>query len=81
MSTLDVERVDLANLIEMLRSRAEAAFVGAVVGRTNMRDAVAEHLGCSVLEAEHLVDTMVARGLLRLEPLPDGREVWRVGGR
>lgn len=81
MSTLHIERVDLATLVEVIRARGEAAFVGAVVGRTNMRDDVAAHLGCSLLETEQLVDTMVARGLVRLERQPDGREVWRPSAR
>jgi hypothetical protein len=56
--------------------RCEAPLVGPPTGRSQLRDIVAEHLRCSLLEAEELVDTMVARGLARLEPDDEGREVW-----
>jgi hypothetical protein len=78
MSTVNVEGVDLAQLVETVRARAGSALLGAVVGRTQIRDLLAEHLGCSLLQAEELVDTMVGRGLVRLEREGDGREVWRL---
>jgi hypothetical protein len=40
---------------------------GYVVGRTRLRDATAEHLGCSLLQAEQLVDTLITRGLIQFE--------------
>jgi hypothetical protein len=78
MATFDIEQVDLAALVAMMRSRFESPPAGAVVGRTQMRDAIAEHLGCSLLQAEQLVDTMIARGLVRLERDGGGREFWRL---
>lgn len=76
MTTLDVERVDLAVLVDVIRARLGSALSGAVVGRTQMRNAVAEHLACSALEAEQLVDTLVGRRLARLDRDGEGREVW-----
>ena len=79
MGTLDVEQVDLAQLVAAIRTRVESPLLaGSVVGRTYMRDVVADHLGCSALEAERLVDTMVSRGFVHLERDVDGRETWRL---
>lgn len=78
MATLDIEQVDLAALVEAIRSRLAAPIAGAVIGRTQMRDVVAEDLRCSLLEAEQLVDTLIAAGLARLERDCDGREVWHL---
>jgi len=77
MAKLDVEQIDLAELLEVLRAR-ETELAGALDGRSQMRDIVAEHLGCSMLEAEDLVDTLVARGFARLERDEEGREGWRL---
>lgn len=76
MATLDVENVDLAVLLDVVRAQLGEALAGSVVGRTQMRNAVAEHLACSALEAEQLVDTMVSRGMVRLDRDAEGREVW-----
>jgi hypothetical protein len=78
MGTLDVEGVDLAALVSVIRAQFDSAIPGGVLGRTLMRDIVAEHLDCSALEAEQLVDTMVARALVRLERDIEGRETWRL---
>jgi hypothetical protein len=75
---LDVESIDLAQLARDVMRRCEAPLVGPLTGRSQLRDIVAGHLGCSLLEAEELVDTMIARGFARLEPDGEGREVWRV---
>jgi hypothetical protein len=80
MAKLDVEAVDLGKLVDVVRGTTEEApLVGAIVGRSLLRDIVAEYLECSMLEAEELVDTMVARGFARLERDDEGREVWRLG--
>lgn len=79
MSTLDPERVDLAALVAHLRHELPEAPRGAISGRTVMRDVVAKHLGCSALEAEKLVDTLVARGFARLERAADDSEHWLFG--
>lgn len=80
MATLDVESVDLAALVTAMQSRFSAPFEGAVMGRTNMRDFVSEELECSELEAEQIVDTLVARRFARLERDADGRELWHLSG-
>ncbi len=65
--------VDLAKLVERLdASVPSSARAGFVMGKTAFRDAVVVELGCSVAEAERLVDTLVSRGLLRLEKDPSG---------
>jgi len=79
MAKLDVEAIDLDKLIGVVREKADAPVTGAIVGRSVLRDIVADHLGCSMLEAEELVDTMVSRGFARLERDDEGREVWRLG--
>jgi hypothetical protein len=74
----DPESVDL----EVLRSalvRSCGSFVeGEIVGRTLLRDEAVVRLSCSELEAELIVDTLVARGFVRRETLEDGRKGWSV---
>jgi hypothetical protein len=58
-------------LIE-LRSQLAAKFgaappAGYVQGKSDLRAAVVHLLGCSELEAEQLVDTMEARGVIRYQ--------------
>ena len=77
MSTLDLEQVDLAALARAIAARVQGpAREGSVAGRTEFRDAVIETLSCSELEAEQLVDTLVARGYLVFDPTPPG--MWDV---
>jgi hypothetical protein len=76
MTRLDPEQVDLAALAQHLRACLGSGVAGAVIGRTQLRDAVFDHLGCSQLEAEQLVDTLVLRGLLAREQLEGGVEGW-----
>lgn len=59
---IDVETIDLAKLSRRLLEAVGSPVLGYVVGRTVMRDAVAELLGCSLLEAENLVETLISRG-------------------
>ena len=59
---IDVESIDLANVSRRLLDAVGSPVLGYVVGRTVMRDAVAELLTCSLLEAENLVETMISRG-------------------
>jgi hypothetical protein len=61
---IDLESVDLAQLARRLRETCGPSIEGPLMGRTCFRDAVVKHLGCSELEAEQLVDTMVQRGFL-----------------
>lgn len=64
-SPLEVEEVDLAQLARRLAEHVpSAARLGALDGRTVFRDVVMDLLGCSALEAEQVVDTLVARNFL-----------------
>ena len=75
--SLDVEQIDLAELTDVLRPH-EVELEDDLAGRSRMRDVVAAHLGCSLLEAENLVDTLVLRGFAQLEQDPEGRTFWRL---
>ena len=77
MAKLDMEQVDLAELVDVVRA-SETPLIGTLTGRSHMRDLVAAHLECSMLEAEELVDTMIAQGFAHLERDPEGLEVWRL---
>ena len=75
---MDITTIDYESLMRYIASRFEhAPPEGPVVGRTAVRDAGAERLECSQLEAEQVVDTLVVRGRIALVQLPDGRGVWR----
>jgi hypothetical protein len=59
------EDVDLAQLCEIIEARVSLdARSGFELGKTAIRDTIAEHLGCSALMAEQLVDTLVLQGML-----------------
>lgn len=75
------ETVDLAALRAVLHARCGAFVEGAVVGRTRLRDEVIAQLGCSVLEAEQVVDTMISRDFLRRLTTADGRVGWSTSSR
>ncbi len=81
MEFFDPEQTDLAQLAGQLRDRVGPLVAGAIVGRTRLRDAVVQLLGCSELQAEQLVDTMVGRGFLIKELQSDGRVAWAFGER
>lgn len=74
-----LEELDLLELRDLLRGHQDE-LGGDLDGLTRMRDLVAEHLGCSMLQAEELVDTLVARGFARLERDPEGRDGWLLTG-
>lgn len=78
--TLDPESVDLAHLAKRLADLVPAdARTGSLQGRTIFRDATVKLLRCSELEAEQLVDTLVARGFLALVVGdPDVPPTWTV---
>jgi hypothetical protein len=72
---LHVEEVDLDALTAALLERfAVAAPAGYLVGRTAIRDSVSGTLGCSDLEAEEIVDTMISRGFVRYDGDPTTSE-------
>lgn len=67
-----VDEVDLGDLAaELGRCFGDTLDEGYLDGRTILRDAVQSRLGCSVLEAEELVDTLEASGYLRFPRLAD----------
>jgi hypothetical protein len=75
------ESVDLAALAERLgRQAPSSAISGYLAGKTWFRDAVVSDLGCSELEAETIVDTLVNRGFLTYSGDPRSASplgVWR----
>lgn len=76
---MDIADADLEAVLTHFHARfRDAPPEGAVVGRTALRDAVAQVLGCSLLEAEQIVDTLVARGDIQLVRSPDRLPVWEV---
>jgi hypothetical protein len=78
MTTFDPTQIDLAELARMLAQTCGELVSGLIVGRTRFRDALVAHLGCSQLEAELLVDTLVARGFLVKRELATGQVAWAV---
>jgi hypothetical protein len=74
--SLDPEQIDLADLAALLRRTCGGSVLGAVVGRTRLRDEIVHHLGCSQLEGEMLVDTMIGRGFIRRHVHADGQVEW-----
>lgn len=82
---MNLAEVDLAELVSGLAdSFAGRSVVGFVRGRTALRDAVAARLGCSQLEAEDLVETMVSLGFVRYlgdsTSIADSDERWTLDG-
>lgn len=63
----------------MLRAALGPAVDGDVVGRTVMRNAVVNGLGCSELQAERIVDTLIARGFVVPRRPPNGPPGWHLG--
>jgi myo-inositol catabolism protein IolC len=81
MSSIDLENIDLAEVSAHLRAACGPVVEGAVVGRTVLRDAVVAHLGCSELEGEEMVDTMIGRGFLVWREEPGGPAAWDIHAR
>lgn len=50
--------------------------IGFIVGRTALRNAVMDVLGCSLLEGERIVDTLILRGRLVFVRPPDEIGSW-----
>jgi len=85
VAAFSLEDVDLAELTSAVRRRfAGAGPLGYLAGRTALRDAVSLELGCSDLEAETIVDTLVGRGFVRYEGDPhaavDDSRGWSILG-
>lgn len=75
----DVEAIDLAELTSELQARCGARVAGQLAGPTLLRDQLVRRLGCSELEAETLVDTLIARGFVVRSDAPDGLVEWSIG--
>jgi hypothetical protein len=61
------ELLDLLDLVARLKEREAGGLdhlEGYLEGKTCLRDALISDLDCSELEAEQVVDTMVARGFV-----------------
>jgi hypothetical protein len=66
------EEVDLLQLAAGLRRCFGPALAASYLrGKTLMRDAVVVQLGCSVYEAEQLVETLETQGYIRFPQLAD----------
>ena len=79
-----IDDVDLSEVLAHLRTLFDAHGPhGYLAGKTSLRNALEEDLGCSELEAETLVDTLEARGLIHFlgDPaMPDEVEApWQLG--
>jgi hypothetical protein len=79
-TTLDIDSLDLHRIAEFLaRATGERNVAGAVVGLTRLRDLLVDHLSCSMLEAERVLDTMIGLRLLVLRKDPrGGPPLWNV---
>lgn len=75
---LDPEQVDLAILSQRVQDLLKRPVEANMEGRTALRDATVQVLGCSQLEAEQLVDTLFARGFVRQERSEDGPWIYRL---
>lgn len=78
MERFEPETVDLADLASVIKSSIQRPVVGDVVGRTELRDVVVRHLGCSQLAGEHIVDTMVGRGFFVRQEGEGGQIFWLI---
>lgn len=84
---ITVEDIDLSALAAALRERyGRYLYASYLRGKTVMRDAVQEQLGCSSYEAEELVETLELMGYLRFPHLDDDthpltRQVWVIAER
>jgi hypothetical protein len=69
---VSVEELDLRTLAAAIRHRyGRSLFASYLRGKTLMRDALVEQIGCSVYEAEELVETLELMGYVRFPHLPD----------
>ncbi len=69
---ITVEDIDLAQLTSGLRHRyGRHLYASYLRGKTLLRDAVVEQLGCSAYEAEELVETLELMGFVRFPHLAD----------
>jgi hypothetical protein len=83
---ITLDEVDLSALTSALARRFGRHLLASYLpGKTVMRDAVVEHLGCSAYEAEELVETLELQGYVRFPHLEDQTHpltlhAWVIGG-
>lgn len=75
-SRFSPEEIDLAAIAVLLRQKCGPSVEGPVMGRTRLRDEVVRHLGCSQLQGEAVIDTMIGRGFLVRTERPGGSIDW-----
>ena len=78
--TLDPESIDLLSLTRRLAADlgAEAIPGGYLEGKTGARNLLLNYFGCSELEAEQVVDTLVARGFMRFHTAAESQGGWQL---
>jgi hypothetical protein len=76
--TLDPEQIDLLSLTQRLAAElgSQAVPGSYLVGKTTIRDLLLTFYGCSELEAEQLVDTLIAQGFLRFRTARETEDGW-----
>lgn len=70
--------VDLHDVAEKIRATCGSLVEGAVTGRQRLKDLVGEHLGCSALQAEALLDAMVAGKFIVARSDLSGHVEWSI---
>lgn len=80
MRSLNPEEIDLLQLVRRLAADLDSEAVPGsyLEGKTAVRDRLLLYFGCSELEAEQVVDTMVARGFLRFFSAPESEGGWQL---
>ncbi len=69
----------MRELAGLLRQSLDAGVaIGVVVGLTLVRDLLADHLGCSLIQAERIVEKMVDQGCIVLKSGPGIPAVWHM---
>ena len=81
MTHFDPEAIDLAHVARRLREVLGSRVEGAIVGRTRMRDQLVQELGCSQLDAERVVDTLIGRGFVVRSDEPNALASWVIADR
>jgi hypothetical protein len=65
MHSTTIDEIDLSEILERLRRLFhEQGPNGYLDGKTSLRNALEQELGCSELAAETLVDTLESRGVI-----------------
>ncbi|HMA94305.1 MAG TPA: hypothetical protein VKP30_16550 [Polyangiaceae bacterium] len=76
---LDLDSIDLKAVSNRLAHEVSGSLMeGYLEGKTAFRDQLVVALECSELEAEQLVDTLIAQGFLYFERALDGTGEWQV---